>query len=98
MYKIIWSERALNDIVDIADFIARDSKKYATLTTKNIVYKCEDLKNFPRKGKKIEEFKNESIREIIVGNYRVIYNVEFNDINILTIHHSARSLAKRRIL
>jgi len=98
LFKVIWSNRALEDIIDITEFIAKDSKKYARLTSKNLVLKCNELINFPKKGKVVVEFKIDSIREIIVGNYRIIYSIGINDVNILTIHHSARSLLKRKIL
>ncbi len=98
MFKIVWSKRALNDLTDIAEYIAKDSIKYSRLTTNNLVSRCKGLINFPKKGKIVAEFNIESIREIIVGNYRIIYNIDKSDINILTIHHSARSLIKRKIV
>lgn len=46
-------------------------------------------------GRIVPEINIENYREIIYGNYRIIY--EYNDkvVNILTVHHSARDLRKR---
>jgi len=40
----------------------------------------------------------QNIRELIEGNYRIIYLI-INDerIDILTVHHSARDLTRRKI-
>ena len=44
------------------------------------------------------EINRENIRELIEGNYRIIYKIlEENKIDILTIHHSARDLTRRKI-
>ena len=45
-----------------------------------------------------KEIKNENFREIIEGNYRIIYKVISSErIDIITVHHSARDLTKRKI-
>ncbi len=37
MVKIIWTERSLTDMEDIAQFIAKDFPKYAKLTVEKIL-------------------------------------------------------------
>ncbi len=45
-----------------------------------------------------KQIENEQIRELIEGSYRIIYKVVSNSqVDILTIHHSARDLTKRLI-
>ena len=49
-------------------------------------------------SKVVEEIKREEIRELIEGNYRIIYRVVKEDrVDILTINHSARDLTKRKL-
>ncbi|MGY5846792.1 type II toxin-antitoxin system RelE/ParE family toxin [Salegentibacter sp. HM20] len=56
------------------------------------------LKSQPFSGKLVQEIRREDIREIIEGNYRIIYKIiNSKRIDILTIHHSARDLSKRKI-
>jgi plasmid stabilization system protein ParE len=44
-------------------------------------------------GRKVPEIQDEKIREILEGNYRIVYRiVSENQIDILTIHHCARDL------
>ena len=50
------------------------------------------------KTKLKKQIENKKIRELIEGNYRIIHKiVSENQIDILTIHHSARDLTKRPI-
>ena len=95
MVKIIWTERALSDVRDIAEFIAKDSEKYAKLTIEKIIDQVSILEKQPYIGRIVPELNDKRIRELIVGYYRIIYeNKEFS-INILTVHHSKRDLNKR---
>ncbi len=56
------------------------------------------LKTQIRSGKIVSEINRENIRELIEGNYRIIYKiVKNNQVDILTIHHSARDLTRRKI-
>ena len=55
----------------------------------------DKLETMPRMGRVVPEFKNATIRELILGNYRVIYRVleDWPAVEILTIHHNARQLS-----
>lgn len=93
MVKLIWTDQAINDLSDIGDYIAENSEKYAKLTIEKLFEKTNLLKTFPQAGRIVPEKNEENIRELIEGNYRIIYEiVSPNQINILTIYHSARNL------
>lgn len=75
------------------EFISKDSPKYAVIQIKRIRERAKILKKQPFPGRIVPETQNESIRELIPGNYRIIYRIISNDrIDILTVHHSARLL------
>ena len=92
MVKIIWTKRSLTDLKSIADYISVDSLKYASLTLQRIMSITTYLKSNPRIGRMVPEAgRNDRIREVIYGNYRVIYKITSPQIvHILTVHHSAR--------
>jgi addiction module RelE/StbE family toxin len=93
MVKIVWTEQALNDLVNIAEFIRRDSEKYARITVRKLRERVWQLKLFPYSGRELTELDNKETREIILGNYRIIYKIiSSQQIDVLTIHHSARQL------
>ena len=93
MVEIRFSPQVIDDINNIAEFISRDSEKYASLQTARFFERIEILKTNPLSGRIVPELENPSVRELIIGNYRIIYHV-FSSmrVEILTIHHSRRSL------
>ena len=93
MVKLIWTDQAINDLGDIGDYIAENSEKYAKLTVKKLFERTDILKTFPQAGRVVPEKNEENVRELIEGNYRIIYEIVSTDqINILSIYHSARDL------
>ena len=98
MVRINWTFQARNDLKDIAEYISKDSIRYAKLQAERIKEKTKILKTYPRAGKIVQEINQENIRELIEGNYRIIYKiVTDNQIDILTIHHSSRYLPGKTI-
>ena len=93
MVKIVFSKIARFDLKEIVDYIKRDSVKYALLEKKKIIHAIDKLSYQPLMGKQVPEL-NSNYRELIFGNYLIIYKiVSDKQINILTIHHHARSLS-----
>ena len=52
----------------------------------------ERLDRFPESGRKVPEDKSGTYRELIVGNYRVVYRVDEDTVTIATLIHGARIL------
>jgi addiction module RelE/StbE family toxin len=93
MAKINLSPAALNDLKSIFDYISSDSVFYAEKVIDKILKKITILESNNRIGKKVREFDNESIRELLEGNYRIIYRIENEDeISVVRIFHGARLL------
>jgi toxin ParE1/3/4 len=94
MVKIIWTQRSLTDLRSIAEYISRDSVKYASLTLERIIDVTNHLETNPRIGRMVPEIgRNDKIREIIFGNFRIIYKITNSvTLHILTVHHSAKRL------
>jgi toxin ParE1/3/4 len=98
MVRINWTFQAKDDLKAIAEYISKDSKRYAKLQVVRLKNRTRILKTQVHSGKIVNEINKENIRELIEENYRIIYKiVKNNRIDILTIHHSARDLKKREI-
>ena len=97
MVKVNWTEQALEDLDAICTFIARDSPYFANIFANEVFSKTENLKMFPLSGRIVLELNQKEIREIIYGNYRIIYRILPDEIEILTIHHSAMILDKSKL-
>ena len=92
MVKLIWTEIALDDLRLIHEYISIDSKRYADRFIEKLISRVDQLENFPKSGRMVPEFNLSSIRELIEGNYRIIYKTASTQISILRIHHAARQL------
>lgn len=93
MARLNWTELSIDDLTNIAEFISKDSVKYATIQIKRIRERARILKTKPFLGRIVPEIQDDSIRELILGNYRIIYKIVSEErIDILTVHHSAKLL------
>ncbi len=99
MVRINWARLAKDDLKNIADFISKDSKFYAERHIDKIRTRTQVLKKYPQAGKVVSEFWKENIRELVLGNYRIIYEIiSDSQISILTILHSAREMENQQLL
>lgn len=92
MVKIIWTEFALADLKSIHEYISQDSRTYASRFIEKLIKRVDQLETFPKSGRVVPEFGDNSIRELIEGNYRIVYKINSDHIGIVRIHHSARKL------
>ena len=94
MAELIWSEEAISDVEGIFDYIAQDSPLYARYQVESIAASVERLRMFPESGRHLPEFPQLPHREIIVGNYRVIYRYDssIGEAKIVAVVHGSRLL------
>lgn len=90
--KIEWTEPAQSDLEAIKNYIKQDSEFYAERFVQRIFEAVERLVEFPKSGRIVKEANDESIREIIFHNYRIIYRIERERILIVTVIHGSRDL------
>jgi addiction module RelE/StbE family toxin len=91
-YSVVWSPEVLNDVDDIASYIARDSVFYAAAVVQKILDTSRELKDFPQIGRIVPELSDEAIRERFVYSYRLIYQIHDEEILIVAIVHGKRLL------
>jgi addiction module RelE/StbE family toxin len=90
--KVVWTEQAYEDLEAIFEYISHDSLKYAQLLIEKILMSVKRLEIFPESGRIVSELNEKHIRELIVGNYRIIYRTKHECVEILTVRHSATKL------
>jgi addiction module RelE/StbE family toxin len=95
--KIVWTKPAIQDLENIQAYIAKDSEYYASRFVERIIETVEQLENFPKIGRFVPEAQDETIREILFHQYRIMYQLK-NDkrILLLTIVHGSRDLTQRK--
>ncbi|MDP2753025.1 MAG: type II toxin-antitoxin system RelE/ParE family toxin [Nitrospirota bacterium] len=76
------------------DYIARDSKTYATRFIKSLIKATTKLEIMPRCGRIVPELESYGFREVIFQNFRIVYRVieGSEDVEILAVVHGAREI------
>jgi addiction module RelE/StbE family toxin len=92
MVKVVWTVFAIEDLKSIHDYISKDSKVYASRFVEKLMSRVDQLETNPKSGRIVPEFNIETLRELIEGNYRIIYKIHGDFIGIVRVHHSARQL------
>lgn len=90
--RIYWTQQAQGDLRAIRSHIARDAPATASTYVRRLRKSVGRLREFPFSGQTVPEFGRDEIREILQGNYRLIYRVANGRIDILTVFHSAQIL------
>lgn len=86
------SSRAKTDLAEYLRLIAYEKPLAARKWLAEIQQAIAALPEFPRMGRIVPEYGDENIRELIKGNYRIVYTIAaaVGVVAILTIHHSKK--------
>lgn len=87
--EIVWTKQALSKLNKFVDYIAQDDIVTAELWATKLIEKTDQLIEQPESGRIVPEHDEPNLRELIVGNYRVIYRIrrEEKKIYIQTVWH-----------
>jgi toxin ParE1/3/4 len=93
MGKVEWSNEAREDLEEFYLQYCQFSEKFAQKWADDIFEVTHLLEKNPRLGRIVPELQAQSIREMIIGKYRLLYQIGKDDnIEIVTIRHSSRPL------
>lgn len=92
MAKIIWTEPAISDLNDIAEYIALDKVSAAKKLVQRIFNRVELLSDSPNSGRKPPELGESRYREVIVGPCRIFYRNSGNEVIVLYVMRTERLL------
>lgn len=95
MGRLVWTEPAVEDVLDITAYVARDSRAYARKLRRRIMQAPKILKKHPHFGWKVTEFDQEHFRELLVAPYRIIYTLRGQDCYIVAVVHGSRDLTRK---
>jgi toxin ParE1/3/4 len=90
--KVVWSPLALDRLRETAAAIARDKPMAARRWAASVFDVVETLSDSPRRGRVVPEIGQENLRELLLNNYRIVYQVASESIYVLTIRHGRRLL------
>jgi toxin ParE1/3/4 len=91
-FKVILTPQSQEDLKGIVAFIARDNPGRARTFGNELIDRALSTAIFPELGRVVPEIGELTVREIIHGSYRIIYEIfpEREAIFILRFWHGAR--------
>ncbi|HXG29988.1 MAG TPA: type II toxin-antitoxin system RelE/ParE family toxin [Nevskiales bacterium] len=94
--RVEWTEPALADLAALRDYIAEDSPANAERFIERLFEAAARLVAHPRLGREVPEADEapEEIRELIFRDYRILYLVETDTVQVLTVIHGSREIAR----
>ncbi|MCY7351084.1 MAG: type II toxin-antitoxin system RelE/ParE family toxin [Cytophagaceae bacterium] len=91
MAQVIWTQTATAEIEEIAEYLSAYSEHYASLIISKIYQKTGLLISFPKLGRVIPEMTDPTRRELLEGNYRIMYELVNEDIVLIQrVIHTSR--------
>lgn len=91
--KVVWSETAARELAEIHDALAAAaSADVAIGVVERLLTHADGIAAFPEMGREVTDFQIPSIREVVEGPYRLVYEVarEENRIEMLAVFHARR--------
>jgi len=85
VYAVLWTERARQDLYAIGDYIALDNPAAAARFISALMGRTAVLADTPLIGRVVPEADRKDIRELIHGNYRIVYRLLEHEAHILTV-------------
>ncbi|MGO9271910.1 MAG: type II toxin-antitoxin system RelE/ParE family toxin [Terriglobia bacterium] len=64
--RVIWTEAAWNDLEATAEYIAKDSRRYAAALVREVKSVARSLRSLSQRGRVVPEFSDPSLRELFV--------------------------------
>ncbi len=93
-----WTAHARSQVRHIHDYIAQDSLLYARRVSEELVKKTIGLDELPRKGRKVPELNVDTVRELSLYSYRILYEIKTDDfIEVLAVIHKRQHLEAEEI-
>ncbi len=89
---VVWTIQALDRLPEIEDFIGHENPIAAQKRTERLIARAETLAEHPHMGRIVPEGPRGELRELVDGNYRIVYRVRGVRVEILTVFESHRLL------
>ncbi len=91
-FKIIWTERASDDLGALVRYVARQNPDAARSMGYGIYDRAQVLAEFPEIGSVVHELNDPAWRQLVFRSYRIVYRLdhEAKTASIVRVWHGAR--------
>jgi plasmid stabilization system protein ParE len=90
--KVVFTAHAVSRLRQILAYIAADSAENAIAVVDRIIARADTLETLAFRGHRLTQFGEDNIREVGEPPYRIIYRVQGNVVQVLTIMHERQLL------
>ena len=86
--NIKWTSKALSDLTRLYDFLAPANELAATRAVKALANAPQHLRDQPRMGEQLDEFKPREVRRILIEPYELRYEIQGSNLYVLRLWHT----------
>ncbi len=94
--QVRWSHEAATDLESIAEYISKDSPYYAASFVGEFLAAASSLDRFSTRGRVVSEVGDDTVRELLVKGYRLLFKLGDGFVLILAVIHGRRDLGRNR--
>ncbi len=91
-WQVVWATPAWNNLEAAAEYIAKDSPRYAAALIREARDAARSLTEFANRGRVVPEENDPTVRELFVSSYRLVYRIRDTRVEIVAFIHQARVL------
>jgi toxin ParE1/3/4 len=95
--EVRWQPGAIDHLREIYEYVSADKPEAARRLFEDIIELIDGLWEFPLSGRAVPEIGDPSVRELILGSYRIVYKLDGDFVYIVAIHHGARDLGPEQL-
>lgn len=92
--KVVWSETAARRLAAIGRFVSLDSPRAAEALLVRLLDRGASLSSLPGRGRALPELPDSGLRELVEGNYRIVYRVGRGMVEVITVFEAHRLLPR----
>ncbi len=89
--KVVWTEHAFQCLTIIEDYIAMDDPVTAVVFVEKLIRRTDILTDQPQAGRAVPEIPGRELRELLEGNYRIVYRINGAEVEIVTVFEAHKS-------
>lgn len=96
--RLVWTSEAIRKLEDIRHYleIEQQAPVAAINMIRRLVDRAPKILDNPLSGRRVPDYNDPKVRELLVNPYRMIYYVTDNDVYILSVMHQRQLLPTRR--
>jgi plasmid stabilization system protein ParE len=92
--RVYWTHEARSRLQEIETRIAKDSPQNAPEVVRRLVQRTRDLASLPQLGRRVPEYPDAELRELLERPFRLIYRVGDEQVYIMTVMHYRQLLPR----